>query len=188
MVILFDVFNISPFRISPKKANIYRHHLQILSGLKLNKTSIIVYSAEETQAVGNRLAISACVGDILWLHGELGAGKTEMTTGIAAGLSTLDAVSSPSFALIHEYTGGRLPLYHADLYRLDTISAIDLGLEDYLEGDGLTVVEWGERLPKDFYNDGIDLYLNRMDDPDSREIIISPRGVKANAWLSRTEI
>jgi tRNA threonylcarbamoyladenosine biosynthesis protein TsaE len=153
----------------------------------MTEQTIIVHTADETQAVGYRLAATAFTGDILWLHGDLGAGKTEMTKGIAAGLSAQDAVSSPSFALIHEYTGGRLPLYHADLYRLDTISAIDLGLEDYLEGDGLTVVEWGERLPKDFYDDGIDLYLNRLDDPDSREIIIIPRGVSAAAWLTRTE-
>ncbi len=138
--------------------------------------------------MGNRLAVFSRAGDILWLHGDLGAGKTEMTKGIAVGLAAQDAVSSPSFALIHEYTGGRLPLYHADLYRLDTISAIDLGLEDYLEGDGLTVVEWGERLPKDFYDDGIDLYLNRVDDQDSREIIIVPRGENAIAWLARTEL
>ncbi|MEI6521450.1 MAG: tRNA (adenosine(37)-N6)-threonylcarbamoyltransferase complex ATPase subunit type 1 TsaE [bacterium] len=152
------------------------------------KKTIIVNSAEETRAMGNRLAVFSRAGDILWLHGDLGAGKTEMTKGIAVGLAAQDAVSSPSFALIHEYTGGRLPLYHADLYRLDTISAIDLGLEDYLEGDGLTVVEWGERLPKDFYDDGIDLYLNRVDDQDSREIIIVPRGENAIAWLARTEL
>ncbi len=154
----------------------------------MNEMKIIVNTAEETQSIGYRLAAVSCAGDILWLHGDLGAGKTEMTKGIAAGLTAQDAVSSPSFALIHEYTGGRLPLYHADLYRLDTISAIDLGLEDYLEGDGLTVIEWGERLPKNFYDDGIDLYLNRLDDPDSREIIIIPRGKNAAAWLTRTEL
>jgi tRNA threonylcarbamoyladenosine biosynthesis protein TsaE len=146
----------------------------------------LVHSAEETRAIGEALGLSAAPGDVLWLHGSLGAGKTEMTKGIAAGLECDDPVSSPSFALIHEYHGGRLPLYHADLYRLETEAALDLGLEDYLEGDGVTVVEWGQRLPPDFFIDGIDIDLVNVDREDEREITLRPRGPAGEAWLART--
>ena len=147
----------------------------------------IVESAEETRALGAALGRTATPGDVLWLHGELGAGKTEMTKGIAAGLGATAPVSSPSFALIHEYPGGRLPLFHIDLYRLDTASALDLGLEDYLEDEGVTVIEWGERLPPDFFPDGIDITLEFIDTGDARRIMLQPRGAMGAAWLKRIE-
>lgn len=145
-------------------------------------------TAEDTRAIGEALGRAARPGDILWLHGELGAGKTEMTKGIAAGVGAASPVSSPSFALIHEYGGGRLPLYHADLYRLETPAALDLGLEDYLEGEGLTVVEWGERLPRDFLPDGLDVDLAYVDEGDERRLDIRPRGPAGAAWLARAEL
>lgn len=135
--------------------------------------------------MGEALGRVARVGDVLWLHGALGAGKTEMTKGVAVGLGSGDPVSSPSFALIHEYRGGRLPLFHADLYRLETTAALDLGLEDYLEDEGVTVVEWGERLPDDFFPDGLDMELAALDDEDARRIILLPRGPAGEAWLGR---
>ncbi|MHB0939563.1 MAG: tRNA (adenosine(37)-N6)-threonylcarbamoyltransferase complex ATPase subunit type 1 TsaE [Armatimonadota bacterium] len=145
----------------------------------------ITHSAEETRELGEALGATAWPGDVLWLHGTLGAGKTEMTKGIAAGLGSRDPVSSPSFALIHEYQGGRLPLYHADLYRLETPAALDLGLEDYLEGEGVTVVEWGERLPDDFFPDGLDVELETLENEEARRITLTPRGPAGEAWLKR---
>ncbi|HOS43070.1 MAG TPA: tRNA (adenosine(37)-N6)-threonylcarbamoyltransferase complex ATPase subunit type 1 TsaE [Armatimonadota bacterium] len=144
-------------------------------------------TAAATRALGAALGRSAVPGDVLWLHGELGAGKTEMTKGIAAGLACREAVSSPSFALIHEYRTCRLPLYHADLYRLEDRGALDLGLEDYLEGMGVTVVEWGERLPADFFPDGVDAALAFADDGDARRITLTPRGPAGARWLARLE-
>lgn len=144
----------------------------------------ILHSAEETRALGAALARAAKPGDVLWLHGDLGAGKTEMTKGIAEGLAAADPVSSPSFALIHEYLGGRLPLYHIDLYRLDGGSAQDLGLDEYLEGDGVTVIEWGERLPANYFPDGIDITLAYIgEDSDRRGVTLEPRGPRGAAWL-----
>ncbi len=143
----------------------------------------LVQTADETRALGAALGRSAAPGDVLWLHGELGAGKTEMTKGIAAGLDCREAVSSPSFALIHEYLTCRLPLYHVDLYRLEGAAVLDLGLEDYLEGLGVTVVEWGERLPADFFTDGIDVTLTFVDDDDARRITLAPRGPAGTRWL-----
>jgi tRNA threonylcarbamoyladenosine biosynthesis protein TsaE len=142
-------------------------------------------SAEETRAVGAALGRAALPGDVLWLHGDLGAGKTEMTKGVAEGLHCADPVSSPSFALIHEYHACRLPLYHVDLYRLDPPAALDLGLEDYLEGDGVAVVEWGERLPDAFFPDGVAVEIAFVGEGDVRTLTLHPRGPAGLAWLAR---
>lgn len=111
-----------------------------------NELDLISHSVEQTRRVGQRLAELLQPGDVLLLEGQLGAGKTAFTQGIAAGLGINDYVNSPTFVLINEYPG-RLPLYHIDLYRFDDPrQAIAIGLEDYLpEPEGVTVVEWPER-------------------------------------------
>ena len=104
-------------------------------------------SVDETLAVGERLARELQRGAVLALHGDLGAGKTALVKGLARGLGCRAEVTSPTFTLIHEYRGGRLPLYHVDLYRLETpAQALAIGLEEYLPGDGVTVIEWPERV------------------------------------------
>ena len=107
----------------------------------------VTRSEEETQAVASRLAARLRPGDIVLLSGEIGAGKTVFVRGLAAGLGiSPDAVSSPTFTLVHEYRGGRLTLYHADLYRLDKAAAEDLGLEEMGVAGGVLAVEWPDRL------------------------------------------
>ncbi len=87
-------------------------------------------------------------GDVLALSGELGAGKTHFVKGVAAALGTNAAVTSPTFTLIHEYPGGRLPVYHFDFYRLeDEDEALKIGLDEYLDGDGVCVIEWADKFP-----------------------------------------
>ena len=87
-------------------------------------------------------------GDVLALSGDLGAGKTQFVKGLAAGLRYRAEVTSPTFTLIHEYIGGRLPLYHFDFYRIESEDeALRLGLEEYLAGDGVCVIEWGDKFP-----------------------------------------
>ena len=104
-------------------------------------------SVEETIALGERLATQLRHGDVLALFGELGAGKTALVKGIARGLGIAQDVTSPTFTLIHEYSGGRLPLFHIDLYRLDSAEqALTIGVEDYLDPTGVTVVEWAEKI------------------------------------------
>jgi tRNA threonylcarbamoyladenosine biosynthesis protein TsaE len=105
-------------------------------------------SPQETAALGRELAARAAAGDVWALVGELGAGKTHFVQGVAEGLGAASQVTSPTFTLLHEYTGGRLPLYHFDLYRLRSgEEALALGLEEYLDGDGLTVIEWADKFP-----------------------------------------
>jgi tRNA threonylcarbamoyladenosine biosynthesis protein TsaE len=105
------------------------------------------YSPEQTQTLGEKLAYLVRAGDIIALRGELGAGKTEFVRGLAQGLGVSpDQVSSPTFALVHEYAG-RLSLIHLDLYRLDRVEGdFLLELEEYFFGPYVTVIEWSERL------------------------------------------
>ena len=113
----------------------------------------VSHSTTQTQRIGSRLGEMLQAGDVVLLQGPLGSGKTLLTQGIAQGLGITDYVTSPSFTLINEYRtrdcGGRLPLYHVDLYRLAdaTGEAIAMGTEEYLYGDGVCVVEWAERAP-----------------------------------------
>ena len=108
----------------------------------------ILSSIEASQALGESWAANLTGGEIFALHGVLGAGKTQLVKGLARGLGFEGDVTSPTFTIIHEYRGGRLPLYHIDLYRIRSEKeAVDLGLEEYLPGDGVTVIEWPDRIP-----------------------------------------
>jgi tRNA threonylcarbamoyladenosine biosynthesis protein TsaE len=107
-------------------------------------------SEEETHDVARTLAGSLRAGDVLLLSGNLGAGKTAFVRGLAEGLGiSAGDVSSPTFTLVHEYRGGRLTLYHADLYRLDRAATDDLGLEELGVADGVLAIEWPDRLSHD---------------------------------------
>jgi tRNA threonylcarbamoyladenosine biosynthesis protein TsaE len=110
-------------------------------------SSQVSRSEEETLAVARQLATSLSAGDVLLLSGNLGAGKTAFVRGLAQGLGIdEDEVSSPTFTLVHEYRGGRLTLYHVDLYRLDRAATDDLGLDELGVGDGVLAIEWPDRL------------------------------------------
>jgi tRNA threonylcarbamoyladenosine biosynthesis protein TsaE len=103
----------------------------------------------DTAAVGRQLAATLSAGDVVLLYGDLGAGKTAFVKGLAEGLGVArDEVSSPTFTLVQEYRGGRLPLFHVDLYRLDDPREFDdLGLDEIAEG-GVLAIEWAEKLPR----------------------------------------
>jgi len=111
----------------------------------MSQPEITSHSPEETQDLGARLGELARPGDILLLVGELGAGKTCLTQGIARGLGIKEYAASPSFVVVRELYG-RLPLYHMDFYRLENLEEIaDLGLDDYFYGQGVSVVEWADK-------------------------------------------
>ncbi|MFN8475961.1 MAG: tRNA (adenosine(37)-N6)-threonylcarbamoyltransferase complex ATPase subunit type 1 TsaE [Anaerolineae bacterium] len=138
--------------------------------------TVVSHSAEETArwgaAVGERLA----AGDVVVLRGQLGAGKTVFTQGIGRGLGVREHVISPTFTLLREHTSGRLPLYHVDAYRLaGAVEAYTFGLDEYLYGDGVTVIEWGERvetlLPEEYL--AVDLVYGET---GQRTITLSARG------------
>jgi tRNA threonylcarbamoyladenosine biosynthesis protein TsaE len=105
------------------------------------------HSLEETLKFGEQLARDLHRGDVLAVSGELGAGKTALVKGIARGLGIAQDVTSPTFTLVHEYVGGRLPLFHVDLYRLKNLEqALAIGIEEYVNGPGVTVIEWAEKI------------------------------------------
>ena len=112
--------------------------------------TIVTHSPDETHALGERWGEEAEPGSIIGLVGDLGAGKTQLVKGFAKGIGITSRVQSPTFTLVHEYTGGRLPLSHLDLYRLEDETAIQsAGLEQYLyQYTGVTVIEWADRWPE----------------------------------------
>ncbi|MEZ0387368.1 MAG: tRNA (adenosine(37)-N6)-threonylcarbamoyltransferase complex ATPase subunit type 1 TsaE [Verrucomicrobium sp.] len=106
-------------------------------------------TVSETLVWGRFLAGTLQRGDVVALVGNLGAGKTHATKGIVAGLGSGAQVSSPTFTLVHEYDGGRLPAFHFDFYRLDTPKdVLGVGWDDYLSGEGIVIVEWADRFPE----------------------------------------
>lgn len=112
--------------------------------------SIISRSPAETFAHGKTVADELTAGTVLALRGDLGAGKTHFVKGVAAGLgASPDEVTSPTFTLVHEYIGGRLPVFHFDLYRLDDPDEVlRIGLDDYLSEEGIVVIEWADKFPQ----------------------------------------
>ena len=107
----------------------------------------ITNSPEETERVGAALAKVLTAGTILAYRGDLGAGKTAFTRGLARGLGYADPVTSPTYTIVNEYLGGRLPLFHFDMYRLGSSDDLwDIGWEDYLERGGVCAVEWSENV------------------------------------------
>jgi tRNA threonylcarbamoyladenosine biosynthesis protein TsaE len=111
--------------------------------------TFISNSPAETEAIGRQFAKELNVGSILALEGELGSGKTQFTKGLVAGLESSAPVTSPTFIIIHEYPGGRLPIYHFDFFRLENRESVaQLGLDDYFFGDGISVIEWADRFPE----------------------------------------
>lgn len=108
--------------------------------------TVISRSAAETENLGERWGHEAQRGWVIGLTGELGAGKTQLVKGLARGLGVTTRVHSPTFTLVNEYSGGRLRLFHLDLYRLETRGQIlGAGLEEFLQPDGVAVIEWAER-------------------------------------------
>ena len=102
----------------------------------------------ETEAMARQIAADLVAGSVLALKGDLGSGKTLFTQALVAGLESDVTVTSPTFTIVHEYQGGRLPIYHFDFFRLENRqSAERLGLEDYFFSDGVSVIEWADRFP-----------------------------------------
>lgn len=134
-------------------------------------------SEKETEDIGCRLGAKLDKGGFVALYGELGAGKTAFVRGLARGLSAGEAVSSPTFTLMHRYEG-RLPVYHFDAYRLKNADeAEELGFEEYFYGDGVCVVEWAEKLQNILPGERMDVKITRAGE-NIREIALIPCGKK----------
>jgi len=126
----------------------------------------------ETQAIGERLGARLTPGAVVACTGELGAGKTCFLQGLARGLGVAGGVTSPTFVLVNQYRGGRMPIYHLDAYRTGSLTElVDLGLEEMLHGDGVTVIEWADKLLPLLPARTIHVHLEGLGD-EPREITI----------------
>jgi tRNA threonylcarbamoyladenosine biosynthesis protein TsaE len=141
--------------------------------INMNQFEIITTSPEETGQFAEKLAGHLNPGAVLTLEGDLGAGKTTFTKGLAKGLGVTKTVNSPTFTIIKEYRG-RLPLYHMDVYRLDD-SFEDLGFDEYFEGEGVTVVEWAHLIQDQLPEELLSLSIYREGD-STRRIVLKPYG------------
>ncbi len=138
--------------------------------------SLTLTNRDATIALGKKIGQQLVAGDVLVLDGDVGAGKTTFTKGLAAGLEIPDIIKSPTFTIIHEYQDGRLPLYHMDAYRLENGGAEDLGLEEYFDGDGVSVVEWAEFVEDELPADFLAIHFKRTDDDNTRILEFEPYG------------
>ena len=129
-------------------------------------------SEEETEALGRRLGEILDQSTVVAFTGDLGAGKTAFTRGLAKGLDIPDRVTSPTFTIVNEYEGGRLPLFHFDMYRLSSADELfDIGWEDYLARGGVCAVEWSEQVEDALPEDTVTVSLARHPDQESWRII-----------------
>ena len=137
---------------------------------------IVTHSAEETRALGARLARLFRPGDVVLLQGDLGAGKSELARGVARGLGIQGPVPSPSFTILNAYEEGRLPLYHFDWYRIHDPDEIgEMGFEEQLRGDGVSLIEWAQQAPEYVPERALLITLRAIDE-ETREITFTPKG------------
>lgn len=133
-------------------------------------------SAAETRRLGEALAAQLLPGDALLLYGEMGAGKSELARGIAKGLGVRETVTSPTFTILQVYESGRMPLYHFDWYRLaDAGELYELSMEEYLQGDGVAVVEWPQQAQEAIPRRHLQITLSPVGE-EAREIALKPMG------------
>ena len=138
----------------------------------------ITHSPDETEAVGEKLSKTLIGGEVIAFKGGLGAGKTCFTRGLARGLGFTGTVTSPTFALINEYLGGRLPLYHFDMYRVSGWEDLySTGFFDYIESGGVIAAEWSENIEAALPEDTIFIEITKTDE-NSRKINITRNNLK----------
>lgn len=144
--------------------------------------TVITKSPEQTELLGKKLAELLRPGDVIAYYGDLGAGKTAFTRGLAAGLGIREAVTSPTYTIVNEYLSGRMPLFHFDMYRLGSSEELfDIGWEDYLARGGVCAVEWSENVA-DAMQGAISVRIGR-DSDEQRTIIIEGGGLDADPGI-----
>ncbi|WAT81355.1 tRNA (adenosine(37)-N6)-threonylcarbamoyltransferase complex ATPase subunit type 1 TsaE [Bacillus safensis] len=131
--------------------------------------------ADETKRIAAALAKLVMPGDVLTLEGDLGAGKTTFSKGFAEGLGITRIVNSPTFTIIKEYTDGRLPLYHMDVYRMEDVEE-EIGLEEYFEGEGVCLVEWAHLIEPQLPSSYLKIEMLRTEREEERHLTFDAKG------------
>ena len=159
------------------------------SSSTLFQTLVLVsHSPRETRRLGETLARMLGPGDVVALAGDLGAGKTQFVKGLARGLGVVESVHSPTFILANEHRSGRLPLFHVDAYRVSgAAEAIGFGLADYLDEEGVTVVEWAERIQDALPAERLWIEFRHIGDQE-RELRMQARGGRYELLLRDYEL
>lgn len=150
----------------------------------LTKRTVYRFQAngpEDTAKLAEHLAIFVDEGSLIALDGDLGAGKTTFSQALARSLGVRDNVNSPTFTIIKEYQGQLLPFYHMDVYRITELEAEDLGLDEYFYGEGLTIVEWANRIEAILPQERLSIYIKSLG-PVERSFSIVPIGEKYQIW------
>ena len=139
---------------------------------------------QETKDIAASLAKLLNAGDVVLLEGNLGAGKTTFTKGLAEGLGIKRVIKSPTYTLIREYDEGRVPLYHMDVHRLEETGGTDLGLEEYFEGEGVSVIEWATFIPEDIPEQHLEVQLKPVgEELMERKITFIPKGERYESLI-----
>lgn len=146
------------------------------------KYEIITHSATDTKKLAKTLGTYLSRGDIITLEGDLGAGKTTFTQGLAVGLDVKRNVTSPTFTIIKEYRG-RIPLYHMDVYRLEH-SDEDIGFDEYFDSEGVTIIEWAQFIEDFLPEKRLEIYIEVMDQ-DKRKIICKSSDIDYDRLLNQ---
>jgi len=146
--------------------------------------NLILHNLEETLSLGEIVGIVAEKCDVLILTGDLGTGKTTFTKGIARGLGIKQTVQSPTYTIIREYRKARIPLFHIDVYRVDSVDE-EFGFEEYFSDNGLSVIEWGNLL-KDYLPDNyLEIILEKTSHEEERSIKMKSTGTQGASFLAR---
>lgn len=139
-------------------------------------------NVNETVALGKAIGQSLISGDCLILTGELGTGKTALTKGIALGLGIEQMIKSPTYTIVREYHQGRLPLFHMDVYRIED-GGLELGLEEYFESDGVSIVEWGQQVQSELPASYLEIILSYTNEENQRTIGFRANGQRSEQLL-----
>ncbi len=145
-------------------------------------------SEQQTREIAERLGQLLSAGDILCLRGNLGAGKTVFASGISKGLGISERINSPTYTILNQYTG-RIPLYHFDVYRIDSQEFFDIGGDEYLGSDGVALVEWPENIYSILPETRLEIFINYeyglTENINRREIIFKPFGKKYEVLVQK---
>lgn len=142
-------------------------------------------SVDETRDLATALSALARPGDIVLLAGDLGAGKTAFVQGFGRGLGVVERITSPTFTIVHVYDGGRLPVHHLDVYRLNQLSEVlDLGLGEMLDEGGVVLIEWGDAITPILPHDYLEVRLTFGEGDDDRRLAVRPVGSR---WVGRVK-
>lgn len=159
--------------------------------MELADRKITSLNVEETQRIAAALAKVVVPGTVIALEGDLGAGKTHFTQGLARGLGVGEAVTSPTFNVMSVYDQGRLPLYHFDLYRLeDALELEDIAFYDYVEADGVSCIEWAAKFPEEIPAQALWISITTREDNVRSIEVRTPSGetqVLIDAWFARIQ-